>query len=167
MVHIIESTEVQSVDLHDILIRSYIYQSVILKSKDKFVCASLICYRVSNATIILPIQWINAVFLFAGGFKVPQSRLRWSSGPDLQAAPPQPHRSPLTTERHWPPVGALQLPPSPAPHLPSQEILIPPTCFLLPSHWWEFLICPSQQTLGRHASVSLPRASNCHYTGTF
>lgn len=28
-------------------------------------------------------------------------------------------------------------------------------------------ICPSQQTLHQHVSVSLPQASNCHYSGTF
>lgn len=64
--------------------------------------------------------------LFAGGFKVPHIHLRWCQGPDLQIAPPQSNWSSLATECHWPPMGALQLPSSPAPNLPNREILSPP-----------------------------------------
>lgn len=109
---------------------------------------------------------LDVMLLFTGGFEIPKKHLRWCTGPGLQAAPPQPHRSSLTTECHWPPVGALQLPPSPTPHLPHQEILSPPD---LPAYLplRGVLICPSPQTLGQHVSGSLPWALNCHYSGTF
>ena len=39
------------------------------------------------------ILWLNANAPFTGGFEVSQRGLRRCTGPDLQAAPPQPHRS--------------------------------------------------------------------------
>lgn len=66
--------------------------------------------------------------LFAGRFEVPHIHLRWCPGPNLQIAPSQSNWSSLTTECHWPPMGALQLPPSPAPYLPNREILSPLAC---------------------------------------
>lgn len=83
------------------------------------------------ATIVL-IQKCNHFYLdFAGGSEVPQNCIRGCTGPHLQAASPQPHRSSPTTECHRPPMGACQFSPTLATQLPCEEILsLPPFVFL-------------------------------------
>lgn len=121
---------------------------------------------VFTAVLSVLIKWINVTLPFAGGFEVPQDRFRRCPGPHLQAASPQPYRSPLTTECHRPPMGAQQLSPAPTPNLSRQEIVSPPAqpAYLLPRGGG---LCPPQETLGQHVLVSLPWALNCHYSGTF
>lgn len=117
-------------------------------------CYSFYCHRV-----IVLISRINAILMFAGGSAVPQNCVRGCTGPDLQATSSQPHWSPLTTDGHRSPVGACQLSPTPAAHLPFQEILSPlgHPAYLV-SEGCIFFYCPPYKTLSQNVLDSLPWA---------